>query len=782
MTTRFSAFWHFSSRNAKLIWTPGVSSHGPELADSPLVIITENTRSYAHADLDSVQPGELGVEVALRCLGIRLRCGAAPDPLLGCPAQARQQLHRAPPQRAAARPHLSLRDDSRRADVRAARELRPRADRGPEAGGQGLPARRRAPQDGPPQSPRDPQAAHRDHRPAGGARPRDRGLEARLRNRHGPGPRPPGLLHPLLHGAHARPDAQARRRGRGAVHRGGRPQAPRVGQSRHHGQLPGGLGLGPALRRPPRHRGAAHPQRGPHVLLGRRVGRQPHALQGGHAGRRLAHLDALRPGQRQVRRGPPRLELRVPQPGQHVLVEELQGLLRDRHGGGAVPQLREVVGRVLHHERRGDPLHREQPLRGQQARAGQARAPRGRAPEPQEHPEPHRGLCLQGRQHHAAAAGPRLDPPRVPFHRRDQGARPGHRLHHPRGHRPPGHLRRGQRGEKGAQGDHPQLRDDRLPAVGPLRDGDRGRRDEGRLHDAFRGEDPGGHHGARRPPGGGGGLRCRGAGLRVQRPGVPQLPEPLGEGMDHRAFGGDDALAPPPEAAALLGLRHEPAASPSRSGGSAGPGAPKGRARGKSVQRLREGPVGLHRRLVQLLPRLPRPGPGIPVPGGVRPRGAPLLLDCGGHDQGHDRGERARDVLEGLRNVAPAEVARGRGQGRARRGFRAGHDRHGPGRTRHRAQALRGGRRDREDAQGPAEDSPCRLPPHGKGAVLHPGGRRGAGACRALRADPRRERPGRGPGPGPPHRAGRRLVPGGGKGHARQDRPRSRDRSRRAGE
>ena len=49
-----------------------------------------------------------------------------------------------------------------------------------------------------------------------------------------------------------------------------------------------------------------------------------------------------------------------------------------------------------------------------------------------QHPLADRGVLLEGRQHHAAAAGARLDPRPLRRRRRDPLLRPDHRLHHPR--------------------------------------------------------------------------------------------------------------------------------------------------------------------------------------------------------------------------------------------------------------------------------------------------------------------------------------------------------------
>ena len=60
---------------------------------------------------------------------------------------------------------------------------------------------------------------------------------------------------------------------------------------------------------------------------------------------------------------------------------------------------------------------------------------------------------LDGRQHHAAAAGVQLDRRRLRLDRGDQGQRPDDRRPDARGHRPPGHLRLGQGRQEGARAD-----------------------------------------------------------------------------------------------------------------------------------------------------------------------------------------------------------------------------------------------------------------------------------------------------------------------------------------
>ena len=77
-------------------------------------------------------------------------------------------------------------------------------------------------------------------------------------------------------------------------------------------------------------------------------------------------------------------------------------------------------------------------------------------------------LLLQGRRHHAAAAGAGLDPRPLRQRRRHPRQRPDHRLLRPRIDRPSGHLRLGQRGDEGAPGVRHQHRLHRLPAARPL--------------------------------------------------------------------------------------------------------------------------------------------------------------------------------------------------------------------------------------------------------------------------------------------------------------------------
>ena len=79
---------------------------------------------------------------------------------------------------------------------------------------------------------------------------------------------------------------------------------------------------------------------------------------------------------------------------------------------------------------------------------------------------------VDGRQHHAAAAGVQLGRRRLRLDRRDQGARAGDRRPAAPGHRPPRHLRLRQGREEGARADRLGAEVDRGAAAGPLRHGD----------------------------------------------------------------------------------------------------------------------------------------------------------------------------------------------------------------------------------------------------------------------------------------------------------------------
>ena len=202
-------------------------------------------------------------------------------------------------------------------------------------------------------------------------------------------------------------------------------------------------------------------------------GAKPHALHGRAAGRQLAHRADGRSRQRQVRRRLARqrtsrtstrptrywtkhynlyskIDTEAPRYlefeqwwGGHVLLnaEEMQFIADELFVGNKLATGRDrVVGR---HARRSA-----------------------------QHPLADRRLLLEGRQHHAAAAGAGLDPRSLRQRRRHPGARPDHRLRRARVDRPSRHLRLGLRGEEGARRVRQQHRSHRRAAAGPLRGGD----------------------------------------------------------------------------------------------------------------------------------------------------------------------------------------------------------------------------------------------------------------------------------------------------------------------
>ena len=108
---------------------------------------------------------------------------------------------------------------------------------------------------------------------------------------------------------------------------------------------------------------------------------------------------------------------------------------------------------------------------GNQLASGDIRTPDGTAHRPAQHPLADRRLLLEGRQHHAAATGARLDP--RPLRQRGRHPRlgPDHRLHRPRQGRPPRHLRLRRRRPQGARRVRLEHRPDRPAAPRPLRGG-----------------------------------------------------------------------------------------------------------------------------------------------------------------------------------------------------------------------------------------------------------------------------------------------------------------------
>ena len=166
---------------------------------------------------------------------------------------------------------------------------------------------------------------------------------------------------------------------------------------------------------------------------------------------------------------------------------------------------------------------------GNHLAAGDIRTPDGTADRPALDPLADRGLLLQGRQHHPAAAGARLDPRPLRQRRRHPRLGPDHRLHRPRAGRPPRHLRLRRRRAEGARRVRLEHRPDRRPAPRPLRGGadpeGRGGRQprprHRRVGDALRGAHPRRHPRPRRQ------RPRRRAQVRGRRPALGDQPRAL---------------------------------------------------------------------------------------------------------------------------------------------------------------------------------------------------------------------------------------------------------------
>ena len=113
---------------------------------------------------------------------------------------------------------------------------------------------------------------------------------------------------------------------------------------------------------------------------------------------------------------------------------------------------------------------------GNNLAAGRIKMSDGADGRPAQHPLADRGVLLQGRQHHAAAAGAGLDPRSLRRRRRHPGLRADHRLHRSRNGRPSRHLRLRRRRQEGARGVLQQHRPDRRAAARALRGDLRGQR------------------------------------------------------------------------------------------------------------------------------------------------------------------------------------------------------------------------------------------------------------------------------------------------------------------
>ena len=123
----------------------------------------------------------------------------------------------------------------------------------------------------------------------------------------------------------------------------------------------------------------------------------------------------------------------------------------------------------------GNAVHRGRAVRRQQAGRRPGQVVRRDRDRPAQHPLADRGVLFEGRQHHAAAAGARLDTRPLRRCRRDPLLRPDDRLLRPRKRRPSRHLRLRRRGAQGARRVREQYRSHRRVAARPLRSGVRGK-------------------------------------------------------------------------------------------------------------------------------------------------------------------------------------------------------------------------------------------------------------------------------------------------------------------
>ena len=399
------------------------------------------------------------------------RRGAALAAVLGHDARARHAIRRAHVAGAEARAAFRLRRRARRQAFRAARQLRARSH--PAAGRRD---RRRS------------QAALPDHRSARGARARHRRLQGRFASRRRIARGASRVLRRVFPGSRARPDLARRVRGGAGI----RPESARAASGQREAgdrrQLPGRLGGDDARQLVGGRHGPHRHQRGADVVLERGMERRPErqsdALCRRDTGRHLARVVRVGPRPWQVRRRLSRGELRVPEPGEYAVGQVLPRVRQHRHRAAAVPRIRALVGRLLPDEPRGDRMDHAQPVHRQQALVRRSARRRGRVVRPAQDPLADHPVRVDGRQHHAAAAGVQLGGGHLWQHRGNQVARAGDHRPGGRGRGPSRHLRVGQGREKGARADRQRAGCDRNASARPLLDvdpGGEGRRREGHL-------------------------------------------------------------------------------------------------------------------------------------------------------------------------------------------------------------------------------------------------------------------------------------------------------------
>ena len=445
------------------------------------------------------------------------------------------------------------------------------------------------------------------------------------------------------------------------------PGEPQAGDRR---QLPGRLGGDDARGRGPGRHRADRDQRRTDVLLGRRLPgrpwRQPDALRGRHAGRHLARVADLGLGRRHLRRCRPGAELREQQPREHVLGQVLPPVRERRHRAAALPRVRALVGWLLPDEPGRDRVDHAQSLRRQQALDRRHSRAGRQVLRPARHQGADHPVRVDGRRHHAAAAGVQLGGRRVRLHRGDQGARAGDRRTAAQEHRPPGHLRVRQGGEEGTRADRLGAEVGRDAAARPLWHGNR-RAQESHGRRRIRGAVPRaparGSAEAPQPARAAGreAVRSRGRALGVQPKRLRALRAAVRPGTGQR--GHREALAAVPSAAlpALGALRPQPVAGVARPCGADRQGAAAGDGCRQPRPEGREDGVGSDQRVARLLSGDPRRDQRGAVLPDVRQRVLPVPR----------RPARSRGPRRGNRGGAarPAVRQGSAGVDRARAGF-----------------------------------------------------------------------------------------------------------------
>ena len=313
-------------------------------------------------------------------------------------------------------------------------------------------------------------ATVRRRRSARRAWPGHRRLQGRQRDRRRAQGRPSLLFRRLPAGPDAGPDDRGYRPRRSGVSRKGDRAAPaRRRQALRDRQLPGRLGGHDAGRDAARTVRPDHHCRLAALLLGRRARAKPDALYRRPARRQLADrarpaisaaANSMAPGWCRISR----TSTRPTRCGPSSTISMPRSTPRRRaisasSAGGAATSI-STPRRSSSSSTSCSSATISQPATIKTVRRHGGR--------PAQHPLADRRVLLEGRQHHAAAAGAGLDSRSLRRRRRDPLLRADHRLHHPRDRRPSRHLRVGRRGAQRAWRILQQYRPDRCAAARPL--------------------------------------------------------------------------------------------------------------------------------------------------------------------------------------------------------------------------------------------------------------------------------------------------------------------------